>query len=366
MSAIASDRPPGPGVPRSPAELTPEACTALVADRHPGVRITSVGVTEVSEVTNRHVRISWSAEPPGRIPGTAFAKLAPSDPVRAAQIAATGMGAREVRFYRDLAPTLHLRVPEVYGAADDPSDGAFVVLMEDLVASGCRVPDGTVGFGPDAVAGALEGLAELHARFAPAAARASVADWIRPNRDPGTYGAVRLQEALDRHRGRISDDFATIAGWYVADPLALQQVWHGGPVTVVHGDAHLGNCFTDGDRIGFLDWGIVQQAPAMRDVSYLLTMAMDPGVRRLHEADLLRHYLAARAAAGDDAGSFDDAWTAHRLQSAYTVVACCQIVTFPEGISDARRIFSEAFLARAEAAIADLEAVAALRSIGFA
>jgi len=42
-------------------------------------------------------------------------------------------------------------------------------------------------------------------------------------------------------------------------------------------------------------------------------------------------------------------------------VACCQIVSFPENVSEARRIFSEAFLARAEAAIADLEARAALR-----
>lgn len=352
-------------VPRSPAGITPDVCTALVADRHPGVRITSVGVTGVTEVTNRHARVAWTVEPTGALPGTAFVKLEPSDPDRAVQIAATGMGPREVRFYRDLAPTLGLRVPDLYGAAADPVDGAFVIVMEDLIASGCLVPDGTVGFRPDAVAGALEDLAELHARFAPEASRAAVADWIRPNGDPGTYGAVRLAEALTHHRDRLSPDFATIAEWYVADPSALQQLWHAGPRTVVHGDAHLGNCFTDGDRVGFLDWGIVQQAPALRDVSYFLTMTMDPESRRVHEADLLRHYLDARAAHGDEVGSFDDAWTAHRIQAAYTVVACCQIVTFPAGISEARQVFSAAFLARAEAAVADLGTVAALRSLGF-
>ena len=56
---------------------------------------------------------------------------------------------------------------------------------------------------------------------------------------------------------------------------------------------------------------------------------------------------------------------AHRLHAAYTVPACCQIVTFPAGQSERRRIFAEAFLARAEAALIDLEARAAVnKAIG--
>ena len=52
-----------------------------------------------------------------------------------------------------------------------------------------------------------------------------------------------------------------------------------------------------------------------------------------------------------------------RVHAAYCVPASCQVVTFPAGMSERRRVFSEAFLARAEAAIADLDARGALREV---
>jgi len=39
-------------------------------------------------------------------------------------------------------------------------------------------------------------------------------------------------------------------------------------------------------------------------------------------------------------------------------------VVFPENITEKRRVFSSAFLARAEAAIADLDALGAVRAAG--
>ena len=95
-----------------------------------------------------------------------------------------------------------------------------------------------------------------------------------------------------------------------------------------------------------------------------MTMAMGIEDRRANERELLRHYLDARRAGGGTPIDFDTAWLEHRLHAAYTVPACCQIVAFPEGISERRRIFSEAFLARAEAAIVDLEALGAVHDAG--
>ena len=60
--------------------------------------------------------------------------------------------------------------------------------------------------------------------------------------------------------------------------------------------------------------------------------------------------------------TFDQAWLTHRVHAAYTVVACCQIVTFPENATERRRTFASAFLARSEAAIADLDSRAALKA----
>jgi aminoglycoside phosphotransferase (APT) family kinase protein len=289
-----------------------------------------------------------------------FLKMVPRDPDRRVQIAQTDMGRREVRFYDDLAPRLRLRVPTVYASAFDETDGAFVLVMEDLTASGCTVSDGTVGVPPDSAAVALRELAELHARYEDPDRRSVEVPWIPTPTRGSPYGVNMLATALRHHRDRLSPAFASIAEIYVANADALQDVWHGDHDTVIHGDPHLGNLFDDHGRVGFVDWGIIHVGSAMRDVSYLLTMAMDPPDRRAHERDLLRQYLDARAELGASEWSFPDAWEAHRRHAAYTVVASCQIVTFPDGISEGRRIFSEAFLARAEAAIADLDALDAL------
>jgi hypothetical protein len=93
-------------------------------------------------------------------------------------------------------------------------------------------------------------------------------------------------------------------------------------------------------------------------------MSLSVDDRRSHEVKLLRHYLEHWNAGGGDAISFDEAWLSHRVHAAYTVPASCQIVTFPKKLSPRRRLFSEAFLSRAEAAVEDLEVRAALREAG--
>lgn len=349
-------------VPLLPDDLDPATLTTLLAARHPGTVVTEIAVREVHEVTNTHVRLDLVYAGESALPTSCFVKMVPRNPARRAQIAQTDMGRREVRFYDELAPRLEFRVPQVYGSAYDETDGSFVLVMEDLTLSGCTVSDGTVGVGADAAAVALGELAVLHARSEDPVRRAVEVPWIPTPTRGSPYAVTMLADALAHHRDRLSADFAAIAAIYVDDADALQDVWHGDHDTVIHGDTHLGNCFDDHGRVGFLDWGIIHVGSAMRDVSYFMTMAMDPPVRRAHERDLLRHYLDTRAALGATPWSFDDAWAAHRRHAAYTVVACCQIVTFPEGISEGRRVFSEAFLARAEAAIADLDALTALAS----
>ena len=268
--------------------------------------------------------------------------------------------ALEQLFYETLAPTLSMRVPAVYVARQDDRDGSFILLMEDLVSTGCRVSDGTWGVPLESAARALEDLAALHLYFLDPARRAAEASWVPPATRGGEYGAIYLRKALAHHRDRMSDDFAAISEIYIDRRDELQALWQSGPTTVIHGDTHIGNLFFDQGRTGFLDWGVIKVSTPLRDVSYFLTMAMAIEDRRAHERELLRHYLDIwNANSGIEIG-FDRAWLTHRIQAAYNVPASCQIVTFPP-VSEARRIFSEAFLARAEASIQDLESRAALR-----
>ena len=82
--------------------------------------------------------------------------------------------------------------------------------------------------------------------------------------------------------------------------------------------------------------------------------------------------LVERGAHGDDVRralgghviDADEAWLRHRLHAAYCVPASCQVVLFPEDATPRRRVFADAFLHRAEAAVDDLETMAALAGVG--
>ena len=350
-------------IPASADAIDSDWLSAALAPRHPGVRVSAVRVTARQEWTNAHAWLAVDYHEPAGAPPTLFCKLLPADARRAA-IAATGMGLREARFYEGLAPLLPLRVPTPHAVRSDPHSGAFVMLLEDLVAGGCTVSDGPTGIAPRAAARALADLAALHVRFEDPARRAREADWVPPPpASDGGYGAAMLRHGLDHHRARLSDRFAALAELYITQRAAMHALWNSGPGpdTVIHGDAHIGNLFDDQGRTGFYDWGMMQVGKGLRDASYLLAMALSPADRRAHERGLLRHYLAAREALGGVPVAFDDAWRAHRLYASYTVVACCQVVTFPHDATPRRRVFAESLLARAEAAIADLGVREALR-----
>jgi hypothetical protein len=50
----------------------------------------------------------------------------------------TGMGVTEARFYRDVAHEVPVRSPAVWFAATERHE--YIMVLEDLVASGCRFP----------------------------------------------------------------------------------------------------------------------------------------------------------------------------------------------------------------------------------
>ncbi len=351
-------------VPTTPHDVSPQWLEHALSKRHPGVRVESVEVTEVREVTNTHAFLRVRYDRPEGAPTSMFCKMLPLDPARRPVVAASGMGVKEVLFYDWLAPDLSFRVPAVHVALEDPDGESFVLMMEDLVRSGCRVPDGTWGISPDSAAAALEDLAALHVRFEDPRKRAADVPWAPLAEHVPPPGMRLLRYGLDHHRDRLSDTFAASAETYIehADELVGRWASGPGPATVVHGDPHIGNLFDDGGRTGFLDWGVINVTTPLRDASYFVNMAMQIEDRRTHEQDLLRHYLDARRALGGEPIGWDEAWQAHRLHALYCVVAACSIVTFPADAPERRRIFADAFLARVEAAIEDLEALDALRS----
>jgi hypothetical protein len=325
------------------------------------VRVESVERLDERSSTNHHVRLGLTYAGPTDAPATMFAKMASPDPAHRAAIGSTGMGAREVRFYAEVAASLDMRIPECHFAGSG-DDGAFLLLLEDLAAKGCVMSDGTWCIPPDLAAGAMEDLASLHVRFAEPARLATVRPWVtdRPASAPETTVPI-LRQVVDGNADVLSAGYVAVAEMYIADPRALVALWDEGPHTLIHGDTHIGNLFLDGDRVGFLDWGLLAVTTPMRDVSYFLSMSMSTDDRRAHERDLLRHYLDVRRSLGGDEITFDQAWEAHRLHTGYTMLASFLSLVPPYNGPD-QKDFGDAFRNRSIAAIDDLDTVAALEA----
>src|SRR5262249_20123429 len=174
--------------------------------------------------------------------------------------------------------------------------------------------------------------------------------------------AVQLmRHVLDGHGHELTPAYVAAGELYVTHYDRLDELWHGGPQTYVHGDTHIGNVFLDGKRVGFHDWGLSRVSTPMRDVSYFLTMSVDPDERRRSERALVRPYLDALRAAGGPAIAFDDAWADHRVQAGYTVVATF-LAFMPSYNTAAGRGLGLALRRRSEQALDDLDVVDAMRA----
>jgi hypothetical protein len=286
--------------------------------------------TDVDKATllDRHSgttgRALFSLEGAKGVPATVFVKLAPFDERQREFVSSVGMGVTEARFYRDLAHEVPVRVPAVWFS--DYEDDRYVMVLEDLVAAGCRFPTPDDN---DIAARALdivEQLAALHARYwsSPRFENDGDLAWLR-HRGTGDAGggAKFVRMAVENLGDRLDADFHRIADMYLGHTADIVGLWNREPRTLVHGDPHLGNLFVDeraGGRTGFLDWAVLSCSPGMRDVAYVLSNSVPAAVRAAGERDWLTRYCALLGEAGASL-SFDDAWEQYRLFAMYSWVA---------------------------------------------
>ena len=172
----------------------------------------------------------------------------------------------EVRFYREIAPVVGIRVPACY-RAEENADGTLLVL-EDL-------SDWTPGAEPAAGARALR---ELHERWI---GRAHVEwPWLRP------LGAAEelVAELFDQTwpvlaaRSDLSTPVREFCERLVGKVLeAERDVAHAAELTLTHGDASAQNLRTGPHgEVAFLDWEDVSAAPGVLDLAWFLVSSVPP------------------------------------------------------------------------------------------
>ena len=279
--------------------LQPHWLTAALGEEFPGIQVTKVTpgpvVSRVS--TNARFRIECAAGlPPGLVPDLCLKSyFGPQAPL------ARQTGAAEAAFYRDLASRTGVRTLRAVFAGVDPGPRQGILITEDVIAQGATFLDATASYSPDQAAESLRQLARLHARTW-GAPTARAAGWLKPRLESHTIsrGIPEISANFDsdlgqgvpaevRDPGRLFSAYQELAAVTGATP-----VW-----SVIHGDAHVGNLYLDGQgRPSLVDWQLVQRGPWYLDVGYHIASALTVEDRRAHEQDLVRHYLAELGGAG--------------------------------------------------------------------
>jgi hypothetical protein len=126
--------------------------------------------------------------------------------------------------------------------------------------------------------------------------------------------------------------------------------------SLIHGDAHP-NLFFDGDEVGMLDWQVTQRGRGLRDVGYFANSLAIETRRAPGSADPL---LPGRSRRGGPRVPFAVAWEQHRLHVLYGWIAA--VVTAAAATLQHEAVV-RAGLERSSAAVMDLDALGALRTL---
>jgi hypothetical protein len=250
--------------------------------------------------------LRWNAEGVAAgLPQSVFVKATPTEPALREMLAVLHMHELESRFYAQVRPEVPELAPRAFHASSHPG-GRFLIVLEDLVARGCRpywqADDCSVGHAR-AVAVAL---ARLHARYWQSERLCGDLAWVRPC--TRRFGWKWLREAHARTRADFlaTEDEAILPrharalleAW-IRNVDRLFDYWERLPRTLLHGDSHLGNTFAFPDGgAGLLDWQVVFSGHGLRDLAYFLMSALGNESRRLHERSIFELYLDVLADGG--------------------------------------------------------------------
>ena len=257
-------------------------------------------------------------------PATVVAKLPSPDPTSRATGIALRNYEREVKFYRDMAGTLDIRVARCHHADWDEASGDFVLVLEDLAPgeqgnqlTGCSVEQARTAVvelaklhGPRWDDPTLHDIEWLSRRSGPEDAQQLAGLW-----------AMLLPGFMATYSKYLSTDAQDLITRF-SDRIGAWVDGRDGAWTVTHGDYRLDNLMfasaAGGYPVATVDWQSPGHAQSTGDVAYFMGAGLLPEQRREVERSLVDEYGQALAGYGID---LDEAWLwKHYCRDAYAGV----------------------------------------------
>jgi aminoglycoside phosphotransferase (APT) family kinase protein len=347
-----------PSLPDRPEAVTPGWLSEALAKSFPGVEVAKVTVLDRHSGTTGRTRLRLEHAPGSSGPATVFVKLPPFDAAQRQMVAFTDMGRREARFYEALAAEAPVRVPRAYFAAYGEAPTDYIMVLEDLEASGCTFARSVDEHARAHGGQVIEALARLHAHFWQDARFGAELSWLSPAMR-GALGAQLIEQARQKFGGDFPPVFTELCRLYAGHHERVCDLMDEGPPTLIHGDIHSGNQFVDGGKIGFYDWAVISRSPGIRDFGIYLCNSCPTDLRRSQQEGWLRFYRQGLVDAGAAAPELGELWKGYRRAVLYGWVAA----TTTAAVGDRWQPIEVGMSAmkRATQACADLETVEAFR-----
>jgi aminoglycoside phosphotransferase (APT) family kinase protein len=260
------------------------------------------------------LRLELTYDAPSRdLPRSLVLKLPSTIAANRRRALAFDMYRREALFYRDVAPTLAVRVPRCYWSNADGDRGHGALLLEDL--QGLSRGDQLAGISLAQARRAVQWVAAMHAQWWETHQLADLV-WL-PRL--GGWTEDELVRAYRAQWPAFARTFASDlppgsleAGARLCDEMeTLLHALSTSPRTLLHGDFRADNLFfsdhSRGSGVAVIDWQLSCSGRAVSDVAYLLCQSMSASARRRHEIEILRAWHDELGARGVTGYSFHDA-----------------------------------------------------------
>jgi Ser/Thr protein kinase RdoA (MazF antagonist) len=262
-----------------------------------------------------------------------------------------GVYEREILFFRDLAPQVPARTPQIYFSHFDRDAGSekqkpilgfldrmpgflfpaiasmgakvaagknrkYLLIMEDL--GSLEMGDQLAGASLERCAQVLADIAGTHRLFWKDS-QLEEKFWLLPMDLDARMRHRMFKATLPAYRAAATQELQPYLDWLEVHGAKLMTAFmREAPPTLVHGDLRLDNVCLDGERCAYLDWQLTRVGPAAYDVAYFLGGAMAPETTVSTERELVREYH--RTLAVEDY-SFERFWRDYERALVLTAIA---------------------------------------------
>ena len=220
-----------------------------------------------------------------------------------------GIYRREVRFYQEMAANVPIRIPHPFFSSHDADTGNFILLLEDL--SPARPGDQVGGCSITETELAVRNAALLHARWWNDLDAIQFPWLVHWNRHADYYQQTYIGSCFKVFRAwdsQFPPQVIDLCQRIIPYVGSIRNRLSEPPQTFVHMDFRLDNLMfgtTDNDfEFAVVDWQACHIGNGMCDMSYFVTGALEPEIRKRYENHLLEVYYSNLVDSGVTGYSF--------------------------------------------------------------